>query len=337
MNRKLLSRPGKLESSPADASSQRCPETTGSPSRAPELPPRIELTDIAIPILVLHAIALFAFVPGFITGPNVILFGVTVVVFSQGITLGYHRLLAHGSLRVPKWLEYFYVGLALCSLQESPAKWVSTHRRHHVHSDDTDDPHSPQRSFLWSHIGWLLFRRKGKSEFAVDDRYSADIICDPIYAALERHPALPGLLYLIQCLVFWVLATAIYLVSAEDMPTAAWSGLGTMLWGVVLRTVTIWHLTWSVNSLTHRFGYQNYNTADDSRNNWLVALFSNGEGWHNNHHHDAASASNQHRWWEWDLTYYHICLLEKLGLATHVVRPRHIRQSQTQTRQQDSG
>ena len=92
-----------------------------------------------------------------------------------------------------------------------------------------------------------------------------------------------------------------------------------------VRTVLVWHITWSVNSLSHLFGYQTYETGEDSRNNWLVALVAAGEGWHNNHHHDPASASVQHRWWEVDVTYYLIVLLQRLGLASEVILPRHVR------------
>lgn len=289
---------------------------------------KLQLTEIAIPIVVIHLLAILAFLPDFRTWTNGFILIITVVVFSQGITLGYHRLLAHSSLRVPKWLEYFYVSLALCCLQESPGKWVSTHRRHHSHSDDDDDPHSPESGFFWSHVGWLLFKRDGESEFRVDERYSADIMSDRFYAVLEKHPVLPGALYLLHALVFWLAASALFLLFGNSMADAAWLGLGAMLWGVVLRTVLIWHFSWSVNSLTHCFGYQNYDTSDRSRNNWLVALLSNGEGWHNNHHHDPASASVQHRWWEFDFTWLQIRLLEKLGLATHVIRPRHVRQAE---------
>jgi stearoyl-CoA desaturase (delta-9 desaturase) len=97
------------------------------------------------------------------------------------------------------------------------------------------------------------------------------------------------------------------------------------VWGVILRTVVVWHITWSINSLTHVWGYRTYATRENSRNNWLLGFIASGEGWHNNHHHDSASASNQHRWWEFDLTYYVICALEKAGLATKVLRPRALR------------
>jgi len=99
-------------------------------------------------------------------------------------------------------------------------------------------------------------------------------------------------------------------------------GASLLVWGVIVRTVVVWHITWSVNSITHLFGYRNYETGENSRNNWLVALLTVGEGWHNNHHEDPASASVQHRWWEIDITYYEIKLLEKLGLAWNVIPPK---------------
>jgi stearoyl-CoA desaturase (delta-9 desaturase) len=98
-----------------------------------------------------------------------------------------------------------------------------------------------------------------------------------------------------------------------------------LVWGVIVRTVVVWHITWSVNSLTHLFGYRNYETDDNSRNNWFVAIVSTGEGWHNNHHQDQASATVQHRWWEVDICYWHILALKWVGLATHIVPPAHKR------------
>lgn len=256
-------------------------------------------------------------------------------IFGQGINLGYHRLLTHRSLTVPKWLEYFYVILALCCVEETPAKWVSTHRRHHNHSDHDDDPHSPNESFFWSHIGWLLVRRNGVNEFRNEEKYSADIMKDPFYAFLERHPLLPGGIYLLHATLFYLacFAGCFFIGSSEP----AWTALGMTMWGVFLRTVAVWHASWSVNSLTHRFGYQNYNTGEQSRNNWLVAIIASGEGWHNNHHHDPASANNQHRWWEFDPTYYQIRILMALGLAKNVIQPRHVRKTTEPTGSQVIG
>ena len=102
-------------------------------------------------------------------------------------------------------------------------------------------------------------------------------------------------------------------------------GLSLFVWGVLVRTVAVWHITWSVNSLTHLFGYRNHETEENSRNNWLVALFAAGEGWHNNHHADPACATVQHRWWELDVTYLEIRAFGLLGLAREITPRREVR------------
>ena len=99
----------------------------------------------------------------------------------------------------------------------------------------------------------------------------------------------------------------------------AWSWL---FWGVFVRTVAVWHITWSVNSLTHLFGYRNHDTDENSRNNWLVALVAAGEGWHNNHHADQRAAAHGHKWWEFDLTYWTIRGFRAAGLAKDLVQPK---------------
>jgi stearoyl-CoA desaturase (delta-9 desaturase) len=288
---------------------------------------KISLTQYAIPIFVTHLLALFAFIPSFITWYNAVIMLIGVLIFGQGINLGYHRLLTHRSLQVPKWLERFYVLLALCCMEETPGKWVSTHRKHHTDSDNPeDDPHSPTRSLFWSHMGWLVFRRGGKNSLNVDHRYAGDILDDRFYMFLEKKWWATFVIFGGQMLLYFLAGFGIFMAMGQGISTAAWSGLGVMMWGVMLRVVVVWHITWSVNSLSHVLGYQSYETGELSRNNWFVALIASGEGWHNNHHHDPASASVQHKWWEIDLTYYHILLLEKLGLAKSVVRPRHVRQ-----------
>jgi stearoyl-CoA desaturase (delta-9 desaturase) len=125
--------------------------------------------------------------------------------------------------------------------------------------------------------------------------------------------------------VFFLLGFALSFLFSSELSAAVQLGTSMVLWGAVMRVIAVWHITWSVNSLSHMFGYQNYATGEESRNNWLVALLSVGEGWHNNHHEDPSAASVQHRWWEFDLSYYEIKLLEKLGLASDVIPPRHKR------------
>lgn len=288
---------------------------------------QVVMSEFAIPILAIHVIALSALLPVFFSWTNLIVMLVGVFIFGQGINLGYHRLLAHRSLVVPKWLEHCYVTLALCCLEESPAKWVSTHRRHHAFSDEPDDPHSSGRGIFWSHMGWLLFRRRDVAGLQADPRWSADILNDRWYKTLEKHWWLPPMYFGVQFLLFGAAGALVGLLSGGGAFDVLIASLGMIVWGVLLRTVVVWHITWSVNSLTHAFGYRNYQTDEKSRNNWLVAIMASGEGWHNNHHHDPASASNQHRWWEFDPTYYHIWLLERVGLARKVIGPRHLRKA----------
>ena len=268
----------------------------------------------AIPIAVLHLAALLAFMPAFFSWTGVIVMLVGVFVFGQSITLCYHRLLTHKCATVPKWFERGMVVLALCSLEDTPGRWVATHRYHHVHSDEQNDPHSPLVAFLWAHVGWLLVHNPSTHNISTYQKYARDILEDPFYLKLEKS-SLWVLIYLAQAALYFGVGAMFSL----EM------GLSLLIWGVVVRTVIVWHITWSVNSLTHMFGYFNYRTGDHSRNNWLVAMLASGEGWHNNHHHDPASASNQHQWWEIDVTFYLIKLLAFVGIATNVTLPRHQR------------
>lgn len=303
------------------------------PSDSHPIEPRLPLPDTviagkvrweyAIPIVLLHLLAFAAFIPWLFSWTGLILMVVGVHVYGQSINLCYHRLLAHRSARVPQWLEHTFVVIALCCLQDTPGKWVATHRYHHNHSDDQPDPHSPLVNFLWSHVGWLLVHNGGTNNIETYRRYAPDIFRNPFYMRLERG-LLPVWIYLAHAALHFVVGFAIGAISGGWMGGLQF-GLSLLVWAVIVRTVIVWHITWSVNSLTHLFGYTNYDTTDNSRNNWFVALITVGEGWHNNHHHDPASSSNQHRWWEFDITYYELKLLEWIGLAKNVVAPRHVR------------
>ncbi len=283
-----------------------------------------------IPIAAVHTLSVLAVVPWCFSwsGLGLALLG-TVVFGTLGINLCYHRLLSHRSLAVPRWLERTLATFALCSLEDTPTRWVANHRLHHCHSDEQTDPHSPRDGLVWAHVGWLLRRVPQRRSLAFLDRYARDILADGYYRRLERQPAAIIWIYLSHVAAFGFAGCL-----AGRLATGSWSGAGQLavswvVWGALLRTVLVWHITWSVNSLTHLFGYRSYATGEDSRNNWLVALLAMGEGWHNNHHHDPASASVQHRWWEIDMTYYCIVLLQGLGLATNVIKPRHDRQRES--------
>jgi stearoyl-CoA desaturase (delta-9 desaturase) len=280
----------------------------------------------AITIGLMHVFALAAVLPWVFSWTGVIAMIVGVHVFGQSINLCYHRLLTHHSAKVPKWLEHTFVVMALCCLQDAPGKWVATHRFHHNHSDEQDDPHTPMVKFLWAHMGWLMVRNRATSSLDMYRKYARDVLEDPFYLALEKRP-IWAWIYLAHAVLYFLVGLAIGWWQGGAMMGVQF-GTSLLVWGVIVRTIAVWHITWSVNSLTHLFGYSNYATDDHSRNNWLVAILTVGEGWHNNHHHDPASASNQHRWWEIDVTYMQIRVLEMLGLATNVIRPRHLRHAE---------
>ena len=291
--------------------------------------PRGILWFYAIPITAMHLLAGLAPVPWLFSWTGVIVMVLGVHVYGQAINLCYHRMLSHRSFRVPRWLERFFVILALCCLQDTPARWVATHRLHHNHSDEEPDPHTPLVSFLWAHIGWLLVRDPRTHTLAVYQKYAKDLLSDPFYMRLEKNPWLPFAVYIGHAAIYFLAGLSAGWWLGGDIAAGVQFGLSLLVWGVIVRTVVVWHITWSVNSLTHLWGYRNYETGEHSRNNWLVAVLSVGEGWHNNHHADPASASVQHRWWELDISYLQIRLLERLGLARGVRQPRHKRRTAT--------
>jgi stearoyl-CoA desaturase (delta-9 desaturase) len=194
------------------------------------------------------------------------------------------------------------------------------HRRHHEHADRRDDPHSPLVNFLWGHVGWMLVENRDLVRLGIYDRYAKDILRDPFYRRMERTPLYPIILFG-SWAVFYLAGLGAVLATGGTMAEAVRFGSSLLIWGVFVRTVVVWHITWSVNSLAHLWGYRNYETGEQSRNNWLVALISNGEGWHNNHHADSRSARHGHRRWELDVVYATICMLERVGLASNVCRP----------------
>jgi fatty-acid desaturase len=266
-----------------------------------------------------HAVALLAFMPGYFSWSGLIVAIVgTHLCGLLGINLCYHRLLTHRGLKCPKWLEHAMVVIAMSCLQETPARWVAIHRRHHQFADEQPDPHSPLASFFWAHIGWILVHQPELSRLGIYERYAKDILRDKFYVALERHNWLVWINLLQMPLFFGAGFAVAWMSGSAD---AAKTGLSILMFGVFVRTVLVWHITWAINSVTHVWGYRNYETDEDSRNNLVVGLISNGEGWHNNHHADPRSARHGHRWWEIDNTWLTIRFLERIGLATDVVAP----------------
>lgn len=278
---------------------------------------------VTITILLMHIAALLALFPSLFSWTGLILSIAGVYVFGTlGINICYHRLLTHRSFKTPRWFERFLALLAMCCLEGSPISWVANHRMHHQHSDDEPDPHSPLVAFLWSHVGWMLVENRDVDSFHNYARYARDLCKDRFYFAFTRRQRWL-LVYAAHVLLFFLAGFAVGAAWGGTAESGLWLGLSWVVWGVFVRTILVWHITWSVNSLTHMFGYRNYETGENSRNNWIVGLLAFGEGWHNNHHADQRSAAHGHRWWEFDMTYLTIIAFKHLGLATSIVKPRH--------------
>jgi stearoyl-CoA desaturase (delta-9 desaturase) len=286
----------------------------------PGSPQRVNLP-ILTGITLLHLLALLACVPWLFSWSGLAwALGGLYLFGTLGINLGYHRLLTHRGFACPRWLEHGLALLGACCRQGAPMGWVAIHRMHHQHSDELADPHSPRTGFFWSHMGWLLIRDPAIYNFSTYDRYARDLFQDRFYKWLER-PRVWRNLHRVHGLAFACLGGLAGGLGTRSLAGALQLALSWLVWGVFVRTVAVWHITWSVNSVTHLWGYRNFDLADESRNNWLVGLVSNGEGWHNNHHAQPRCAAHGRRWWELDVTYQTICLLAWVGLAWDVVRP----------------
>ena len=229
-----------------------------------------------------------------------------VLAINVGIGMCYHRLLTHRGYQTPKWVEYIMSIFATMSLEGGPIFWVSTHRVHHQLSDQEGDPHTPREGKWWAHTGWILFGEALHAQTEILKRYSPDLSKDRFHVWLSKYHWLP-------------LTASGVLLLAGGWIWGGWiNGVAMVLWGVLLRVTLGLHATWLVNSATHLWGSRRFETRDDSRNSWWVALLTGGEGWHNNHHAHPVSARHGLRWYEVDPNFYGIWLLSKLGLAKRI-------------------
>jgi stearoyl-CoA desaturase (delta-9 desaturase) len=254
----------------------------------------------------IHLLAVVALLPQFWSWTAIatllILYWVTACL---GVTIGYHRLLSHRSFRVPRWLERFFATCGALSCQHGPIDWVGLHRHHHKFSDTEADHHDSNKGFWWRHMGWML---EGVPAMAAVPRLTGDLAADPYHRWLNRWFLMLQLP--LAGLLFWI-----------GTVTGA-GGWALVLWGIPLRLVIVYHITWLVNSATHCWGSAVHDSGDNSKNNPWVAAFTFGEGWHNNHHAYPHSARHGFGPGQLDITWQHIRLLRALGLAKDVRLPR---------------
>ncbi len=219
------------------------------------------------------------------------------------VTAGYHRYFSHRAYKTSRWFQFVLAFMSETSAQKGVLWWAAHHRDHHKYSDQPEDIHSVRQSGLFeSHVGWILSRRYNETKL---DRIK-DFAQYPELRWLNQYPMTPAVL----------LAVAMF----------AFGGAPLLMWGFFVPTVLLWHGTFTINSLSHVFGKVRYESKDDSKNNWLLALITCGEGWHNNHHYYQSTANQGFFWWEVDLSYYALRALSVVGIVWDLrTPPAHIR------------
>ena len=270
-------------------------EISTTPIRAEGLWQRQQAFSAAI-YWMIHAACLLAFV----TDVGALEIGLCLGLFWVrlfGITGAYHRYFSHKTFKTSRAFQLVLAVLGCSSVQKGPLWWAAGHRRHHRYSDQEGDPHSPRAGFWHAHQGWIFEGRWDETEL---DRIP-DFAAYPELVWLNRWHAVPPVVMAIGCFAI--------------------AGVSGLVWGVAISTTLLWHSTYTINSLSHRWGTRRYDTDDDSRNNWALALLTLGEGWHNNHHRYMASCRQGFFWWEVDITYYVLKGLERVGLVWDIREP----------------
>src|SRR5439155_5021010 len=188
-----------------------------------------------------------AFLPGVFSPWYILLLIPGNYIFgSLGINLPYHRILTHRSLETPRWLERVLTVFGVCSLQGSPLRWVTIHRTHHQHSDEQEDPHSPLVTFLWGHMNWLFITNTHLEKLSTYERYAPDLLADPFQRWLHRRYMWLSV-YLAHAVLLGALGYLVAYLIHGPTEAALTTGTTLFLWGVVARTVYVWHITWLVN------------------------------------------------------------------------------------------
>jgi stearoyl-CoA desaturase (Delta-9 desaturase) len=283
----------------------------------------VTLAVIIVPLLGLAVAAVLLWGWGFSWVDLGLLLGLYVPT-ALGITIGFHRLLVHRSFETYAGVKFILAALGSMAVQAPVFKWVAVHRRHHQHSDEPDDPHTPHhsgtgvlgrlRGYWHAHIGWFF-----DPEPVDQDRYVKDIRqCTSLRVANALF-------------VLWVALGLLVPAALGGILTGTWLGFWTgLIWGGLVRILLVHHVTWSVNSACHLWGFRPYRSHDQSRNNIVFGILALGEGWHNTHHAFPTSARHGLRWWQIDISYWVIRALALLGLAWNVKLPTREAQEQAQ-------
>ena len=253
---------------------------------------------LSIPFWGMHVAALAGIIWLGVSPSGILLSLACYVVLIFGVTAGYHRYFSHRTYKTSRVFQFVLAVLAEMSVQKGVLWWAAHHRRHHKYSDLPNDVHSMKLDgFYYSHVGWIL----SKETEETDMKRVGDLAKYPELVWLNKHFLVPPI----------ALAIAMYAVG----------GMHALVWGFFVSTVITWHGTFTINSLAHWLGKRRYNTTDDSKNSWILAILTLGEGWHNNHHYYQRSVRQGFFWWEIDVTYYVLRTLAVFGIVWDLHAP----------------
>jgi stearoyl-CoA desaturase (delta-9 desaturase) len=286
-------------------------------TRAPALERRITVVAVVLPFAGFLA-AIWLLWGGAVTWLDLGILAVMYALVGFGVTIGFHRMLTHRSFRTSKPVEYFFAAAGSMSVQGPVINWVADHRKHHAHTDEEGDPHSPHLhaaegvrgilTGLWhSHMGWLFEGQRTSAR-----RFAPDLRKDPLIRWVDKYFPLWALLGLV------IPAVLGFALSGGSL----FAAFTAFVWAGLVRVFLLHHATWSVNSICHMYGKRPFETEDESRDNWAVAIVSLGEGWHHSHHAFPTSARHGLNRRQIDPSYAVIRSLEKLGLVWNVKRPK---------------
>ncbi len=261
----------------------------------------------ALPFIILNLSCLLVFWVGFSWVAFITAFVLWFVrVFSIGAF--YHRYFSHRAYKANRFWQFIFAIMGATAVQRGPLWWATHHRHHHVFSDQPEDAHSPvQHGFLWSHVGWFLSE---KNYYYNSERVS-DLAKFPELVFIDQYDSLIPILLAFSLFGLGVLLN-------HFAPLLGTTGLQMVVWGFCISTIAVFNTTVTINSFSHRFGTRRFETKDNSHNSFLLALLTLGEGWHNNHHHYPSAARQGFMWWEVDITYYVLKLMEKLHIISDV-------------------
>ena len=251
-----------------------------------------------VPYVLFHVAAIGGAIYVGVTWQYVLLAVAAYFVRMFAITAGLHRYFAHRAFKTSRWFQFLLALGATTAMQKGALWWASVHRHHHRHSDDELDIHSPRRRGFWyAHTGWILSSAHDETRW--DD--IRDFAKYPELVWLDRH-------HLVVSIGFGVVM----------LVCLGWEAT---VWGFLVSTTVLWHGTFTINSFSHIWGRQRYDSGDDSKNSFILALITMGEGWHNNHHYYQSSANQGFFWWEVDVSYYILRALSWTGLVWDLRKP----------------